>query len=210
MTATNGNPADAPRGPGDTPGDAKTGGPHSLGRRQSLAAEEFFYFFLRVRKNEIRRTVRQLEEQFPDDDLRQRARRLVDAKTALAALGGGLLYVPGLFPAAGQVLTFAGIVGAASMLTRMHLYLILEIAQVYGEDIDDLARVPEMLAVVAATGVGGTAPRLLARYNPDPLLSVGAGALSMAAMTRLIGLAATRFYGSRAHDVQPELAPAPA
>ncbi len=200
MTATADNAADQP----------KPRGAHSLGRRQSLAAEEFFYFFLRLRKNEIRRTVRQLEEQYPDDDLRRRARRLVDAKTSLAALGGGLLYVPGLFPAAGQFLKLAGVVGAASMLTRMHLYLILEIAQVYGEDIDDLARVPEMIAVVAATGMGGAAPQLIARYNLAPMVSVGAGALSMAAVTRLIGLAATRFYaGRRETEVGAVMGPSP-
>ncbi len=168
----------------------------SIGRRQSLAAEEFFYFFLRLRKNEVRRTVRLLEEQFPHDDLRRRARRLVDAKTGLAALGGGLLYVPGLFPAAGQFLKLAGVVGAGSMLTRMHLYLILEIACVYGEDIDDLARVPEMVAVVAATGVGGAAPQLLGGFQLAPWAMAGTGALSMATVTRLIGLTATRFYAA--------------
>jgi hypothetical protein len=182
---------------GNAPHPSEYGPTHSLGRRQSLAAEEFFYFFLRLRKNEIRRTVRLLEEQFPDEDLRTRARRLVDAKTGLAAVGGGLLYVPKLFPAAGVFLQLAGVVGAASMLTRMHLYLILEIACAYGEDIDDLARVPEMLAVVAATGMGGAAPQLLGGYQLAPWVSVGAGAVSMAAVTRLIGLAATRFYAGR-------------
>jgi len=186
------NAADA-----DAPQDNAYGAARSVGRRQSLAAEEFFYFFLRLRKNEIRRTVRQLEQQFPDEDLHRRARRLVDAKTGLVALGGGLLYVPSLFPAAGQVLKLAGVVGAASMLTRMHLYLVLEIAAVYGEDIDDLARVPELIAVVAATGMGGAAPQLLAGYQVAPWVSVGAGALSMATVTRLIGLAATRFYAKR-------------
>jgi hypothetical protein len=169
----------------------------SLGRRQSLAAEEFFYFFLRLRKSEIRRTVRMLEAEFPDDDLRRRARRLVDAKTGLAAAGGALLYVPVLFPGAGEILKVAGVVGAASMLTRMHLYLILEIACVYGHDIDDLARVPEMIAVVAATGMGGTAPQLLQPFDLAPWVTVGTGALSMATVTRLIGLAATRFYADQ-------------
>jgi hypothetical protein len=182
---------------GPEPAQPKQTAARSLGRRQSLAAEEFFYFFLRLRKNEVRRTVRMLEEQFPDDDLRQRARRLVDAKTGLAAVGGGLLYLPALFPAAGQFLKLAGVVGAGSMLTRMHLYLILEIACVYGEDIDDLARVPEMVAVVAATGMGGAAPQLLGGFQLAPWVMVGSGALSMATVTRLIGLGATRFYATR-------------
>lgn len=175
---------------------------HALGRPQQLSIDEFFYFFLRLRKNEVRRTVRVLEANFPDDDLRTRARRLVDAKTGLAALGGGLLHLPGLLPGAGQALQLVGVVGAGSMLTRMHLYLILEIALVYGEDIDDLARVPEMVAVVAATGLGAAAPSLLSVFNINPVYAVPVGAASMAAVTRLIGLGATRFYGSSASASQ--------
>jgi len=192
---------------GPDPAQPRPAAARSVGRRQSLAAEEFFYFFLRLRKNEVRRTVRLLEEQYPDDDLRQRARRLVDAKTGLAAVGGGLLYLPTMFPAAGQFLKLAGVVGAGSMLTRMHLYLILEIAFIYGEDIDDLARVPEMVAVVAATGMGGAAPQLLGGFQLAPWIMVGSGALSMATVTRLIGLAATRFYGARAEPEPIPVAP---
>jgi hypothetical protein len=48
---------------------------------------------------------------------------------------------------------FLGFVGGTAAITRMHLYLILEIALLYGMDIDDEARVPEMIAVVAATSL---------------------------------------------------------
>jgi hypothetical protein len=169
----------------------------SGGRPQTLAIEEFFYFFLRLRKNEVRRVVRVLRERYPDESPRRLARRLVDAKTGLAAIGGGLLYLPQMLPGLGQGLKLLGVVGAGSMLTRMHLYLILEIAAVYGEDIDDTARVMEMVAVVAATGIGAAAPTLVARFNLSPLYWVPAGALSMTLVTRLIGLAATRLYEAR-------------
>jgi hypothetical protein len=169
----------------------------SGGRPQTLAIEEFFYFFLRLRKNEVRRVVRVLRERYPDESPRRLARRLVDAKTGLAAIGGGLLYLPQMLPGLGQGLKLMGVVGAGSMLTRMHLYLILEIAAVYGEDIDDTARVMEMVAVVAATGIGAAAPTLVARFNLSPLYWVPAGALSMTLVTRLIGLAATRLYEAR-------------
>ncbi len=107
-----------------------------------------------------------------------------------------------MFPAVGQALKLAGMAGAGSMLTRMHLYLILEIACVYGEDIDDVARVPEMIAVVAATGLGAAAPSLLSRFATNPVYSVPAGALSMATMTKLIGAAAAQFY--RADVIGPQ------
>jgi hypothetical protein len=45
--------------------------------------------------------------------------------------------------------------------------------------------------------VGGAAPQLLAGYQLAPWLSVGAGALSMATVTRLIGFGASRFYAGR-------------
>lgn len=173
-------------------------GNHSLGRRQYLGVEEFFYFFLRLRKNEVRRTVRDLELRYPDDDLAARARRVTNAKLGLAIMGGSLLQLPGLFPAVGQALKLAGLVGAGSMLTRMHLYLILEIACIYGEDIDDVARVSEMMAVVAATGLGAAAPSLMDAFQINPIYSVPAGALSMATTTKLIGTAAVQFYSAEA------------
>jgi hypothetical protein len=183
--------------------NAATTGNHSLGRRQYLGVEEFFYFFLRLRKNEVRRTVRDLELRYPDDALAVRARRVTNAKLGLAIVGGSLLQLPGLFPTVGQALKLAGLVGAGSMLTRMHLYLILEIACIYGEDIDDVARVPEMIAVVAATGLGAAAPSLLDVVQINPIYSVPAGALSMATTTKLIGTAAVQFYGAEAAAGSP-------
>lgn len=178
----------------------------STGRHQYLAVEEFFYFFLRLRKTEIRRTVRDLELRFPDEEPARRARRLTNAKLGLAMLGGSLLQAPLLFPGLGQALKLAGVVGAGSMLTRMHLYLILEVACAYGEDIDDVARVPEMAAVVAATGLGAASPLLVSTYNLNPIYSIPAGALTMPTVTKLIGSAAARFYSAGARP--PEPAPA--
>jgi hypothetical protein len=186
--------------------DTRANATHSTGRQQYLAVEEFFYFFLRLRKNEVRRTVRELELRWPDDDLDTRARRATNAKLGLSLLGGTLLRAPLLFPGLGQALKLAGVVGAGSMLVRMHLYLIMEVACIYGEDIDDVARVPEMMAVIAATGLGAAAPSLLESFNLAPVYTVPANALSMAAVTKLIGVTAARFYGSGAVVPEPDLA----
>jgi hypothetical protein len=177
-------------------------------RAQSLAVEEFFYFFLRLRKNEVRRVARLVAERHPEDAPDRLARRLVDSKTGLSTLGGALLNAPLLIPGLGQALRLTGVVGAGSMLTRMHLYLILEIACVYGEDIDDTSRVPEMVAVVAATGLGAAAPSLLSAYGMQPMLMVPAGALSMTAVTRLIGASAGRLYAARAAAREADPLPA--
>jgi uncharacterized protein (DUF697 family) len=164
-------------------------------RLQSLASDEFFYFFLRLRKSEVRRTVQALKSRYPRESPGQLAKRLVEAKTQLAILGGTLLNLPLLVPAVGQAMKLLGLVGATSMLTRMHLYLILEIALVYGQDIDDEARVGEMLAVIAATALGSAAPPMLVQaLKLNPLYAIPAGALSASAVTQLIGHAAVAFY----------------
>jgi hypothetical protein len=61
---------------------------------QSLATDQFFYFCLRLRKGEIRRTVQVLQSCYPDETPAQLARRLIDAKATLALLGGTLLHLP--------------------------------------------------------------------------------------------------------------------
>ncbi|MEA3410019.1 MAG: hypothetical protein U9R74_00580 [Pseudomonadota bacterium] len=163
-------------------------------RSQSLSTEQFFYFFLRLRKGEVRRTVQLLRSRHPGETPEQLAARLVRAKSGLAALGGGLQNLPMMWPGLGQGLKVLGVVGATSVMTRMHLYLILEIALVFGRDIDDESRVGEMVAVVAATGLGSASPALLSVLRVNPVVAVAAGALAASLLTRLIGRAAIRYY----------------
>ena len=168
----------------------------SAQRRQSLTTDQFFYFFLRLRKGEVRRTVQVLQERFPTESPQQLSKRLIESKARLSLLGGTILQVPMLLPGIGQVLKLAGVVGGASMLTRMQLYLILEIALVFGKDIEDQARVAEMAAVVAATGVGVAAPLLVRALEWHPWYALPLGGLSATATTRMIGAAAIRYYGA--------------
>lgn len=161
---------------------------------QNVATEEFLYFFLRLRKGEIRRIVATLRERHPGETEHQLATRLIQSKERLSLFGGTLMNLSLLLPAAGPVMKMIGMVGASSMMTRMHLYLILEIALLYGKDIDDRARVPEIAAVVAATGLGLAAPLLVKVLGLHPLYALPAGALSATASTRLIGSTAIQFY----------------
>lgn len=169
-------------------------------RTQSLSTEQFFYFFLRLRKGEVRRTVETLRARYPEEAPEQLARRLIRAKIGLSALGGALLSLPMAWPALGQGLKILGVVGATSMMTRMHLYLILEIALAFGRDIDDKARVGEMAAVVAATGIGSASPLLLKDLGLNPVLAVTAGAVAEGSLTRLIGQAAIRHYAGQVSE----------
>jgi hypothetical protein len=167
------------------------------GKLQSLTTDQFFYFFLRLRKSEIRRTIQMLRGRYPDETPEQLARRLIEAKAQLTLLGGTLLSVPMLFPGVGQVLQLVGVVGSLSFLTRMHLYLILEIALVYGKDIDDEARVPEMASVVAASGLAAASPMLVPVLDWHPLAALPVGALAASGITRQIGETCIRHYGGK-------------
>ncbi|MGO9021553.1 MAG: hypothetical protein ACLQVJ_24720 [Syntrophobacteraceae bacterium] len=176
-----------------------------LANRQSILADQFFYFFLRLRKSRIRAVVEAVNNSYPEETSEQKARRLIEAQTPLSFLGGALIHLPMLVPGLGQAIQFLGFVGGTSAITRMHLYLILEIALLYGMDIDDEARVPEMLAVVAATGLAAGAPLLANVLDIAPLISLPAGGITAYAAARMIGEQAIRLYSGPAK----ELAPAP-
>ena len=80
-----------------------------------------------------------------------------------------------MIPVIGYAVKILGFVGGTSALVRMHLYLILEIALLYGKDIDDEARVPEMAAVVAGTGVAVGAPFVADALGFHPLVAMATG-----------------------------------
>jgi hypothetical protein len=171
--------------------------------RQSILADQFFYFFLRLRKDRIRKVVQAVNASHPRDTVEQKARRLIESQTPLSFLGGAFMHLPALIPGLGQAIQFLGFVGGASAVTRMHLYLILEIALLYGKDIDDEGRVPEMLAVVAATGLAAGAPLLASALDINPLISIPAAGITASAAAQMIGEQAIRYYGGPAEEIPP-------
>lgn len=171
--------------------------------RQDILAEQFFYFFLRLRKARIREVVQAVNERYPDEGLEQKARRLISAQTPLSFLGGSLMHLPRLVPGLGYAFEFLGVVGGTSVLSRMHLYLILEIALLFGKDIDDEARVPEMLSVVAATGLAAGVSLLSAALDIHALLPLPVGGITASAAARMIGEEAIRLYSTAAQEIAP-------
>ncbi len=176
--------------------------------RQSRLTDDFFYFFLRLRKDRIRKVVADINDRYPEEAVEQRARRLIEAQTQLSLLGGLILDLPTMIPYVGQLVKVLGFVGGTSALVRMHLYLILEIALLYGKDIDDEARVPEMAAVVAGTGVAVGAPFMADALGLHPLISMATGAVAALTASRLIGESAIRYY-SQPQEVAPQPAAEP-
>jgi hypothetical protein len=176
---------------------------------QGILTDNFFYFFLKLRKNRVQKVVAAINDRFPEETIEQRARRLIAAQTPLSFMGGALAELPMVIPGLGQALGLLGLFGGASVLIRMHLYLIMEIALLYGRDIDDEARVGEMVAVVLATGIAAGAPLLIRTMGANPLLALPAGGLTCAGAAQLIGESAIRFYSpGRLEAATPEPLPA--
>ena len=149
-----------------------------LPARQSRLTDDFFYFFMRLRKDRVRKVVADINQRYPEEALEQRARRLISAQAQLSLLGGLILDLPAMIPVVGYAVKLLGFVGGTSALVRMHLYLILEIALLYGKDIDDEARVPEMAAVVAGTGVAVGAPFVADALGFHPLVAMATGGVA--------------------------------
>ena len=162
--------------------------------QQNILADQFFYFFLRLRKSQIRKVVEAVNASHPEESAEQKAWRLIAVQTSLSFLGGTLMHLPMLIPGLGQTLQLLGIVGGASVLTRMHLYLILEIALLYGKDIDDPERVPEMVAVLAATGLVAGAPTIAAALELNPLFALPAAGVTASMVATAIGEGAIQYY----------------
>jgi hypothetical protein len=169
--------------------------------RQSILEDRFLYFFLRLRKDRIRKTVAAINSSYPEESAEQKARRLIEAQSPLSFLGGAIMHLPELIPGLGQAYELLGMVGGAAAITRMHLYLILEIGLIYGKDIDDKARVPEMMSVVAATGLVAGGSLLAGMFNP--FLSIPISGIAATAAARMIGEQAIRLYSSPAEELVP-------
>jgi hypothetical protein len=163
--------------------------------QQSLLVDNFMYFFLRIRKPRIRAVVDRMRALHPDESNEQIANRLIESQASLSFLAGALFDAPALIPGVGKFMKFLGVVGGAAALVRMHLYLVLEIAHLYGKDIDDPERVPEMVAVMMATAASAAAPPLLLRVlNLHPVVTIPLAGLSTSALARLIGNIAIQHY----------------
>ena len=178
----------------------------SANDRWSLTTEEFFYFFLGLRKAAIREEVRMLQETFPDDSPQKLARRLVADQMPLSLLGSALLQVPLVIPALGPALMVLGVATGASVMIRMNMTLVLQIALVHGRDIDSRARLKEVGAIVAASGLASGTSLLTQLLNLVPSYRAILGGASVLTVHQMIAEAAVRYYGrdSRADSSLPQ------
>ena len=163
-------------------------------QKWGLATEKYFYFFIGLRKGEIRKQVSMMQSRYPDDSPAQLARRFVSSQAPLSLLSGALFHAPMFVPTVGPVIKLLGIGVGSSLLVRLNMTLVLQIALLFGHDIDDRARLKELAAIIAATGLAAYTSQLpqLASMRPTEKGVIGGAAVMTA--SQLIGEAAIRFY----------------
>jgi hypothetical protein len=167
-----------------------------------LSTEKFFYFFMGLRKGEIRKQVQMMQARYPDEGPGQLARRFVAAQTPLSFLGGALTHLPMLVPALGPPLKLFGIAMGSSVMIRLNMTLLLQIAMLYGHDIDDRARLKEMAVIVAASGLASGTSLLPYVFNLEPRARAALGGASVMTISQLLGMAAIRYYSGNATTVK--------
>ncbi|WP_437952781.1 hypothetical protein WME98_20230 [Sorangium sp. So ce296] len=177
--------------------------------QQSLFTDDFFYFVLRLRKSRIHSVADRVRRMYSDESPEQQARHLIRSTAAIAFAAGGIVHTPAIIPGFGIMYEGLGFVAGTSILTRMHLYLVLEIALLFGKDIDESDRVKELAAVVAACAGGAAAPVAVLATTMNPVFVVATGALAATAVTQVIGESAIRRY-KRSTAPKAAAVPAPA
>jgi hypothetical protein len=172
--------------------------------QQGHATDKFFYFFMGLRKGEIRRRVKKLKDEFPNENPEQLARELIAAQVPLSLLGGALIHAPMYIPGIGPAVKMFGVAGGATVIIRMHLTLILEIAMLFGHDIDEKRRLKEMAAVVATSGLVSGSTLISEYFALKPYIAVLAGGMSITLLSQMLGEAAIRYYGRKSAVVSQE------
>lgn len=168
--------------------------------KQSLYMEEFLFFFMGLRKCHCRHMIGRLKRKYPSASARELARRMTNAQAALSFTAGVLARLQSGLSAGNSTLRLVGIAGRTIIISRMHVSLILKIALIFGKDIDDKARVPEILAVIAATvpaliitGSGNNSKSKAVAEETD-IVSYATSGAAGAATAYLIGKAAVKYY----------------
>ena len=177
----------------------------------SVTMEKFLYHFLGLRKGEIRRRVKLMKERHPGESPEHLARRMVAGHMPLSLLGAAIMHVPMFVPGIGPVLKGLGVAGGATTLMRLHTALIMEIAVLFGRDLDERARLKEIWTVMTLAGLASASPLLIQRFGMRPLVGISAGMSSVSAVSEIIGEVAIQYYKrtSRGHSVEANPAPAP-
>ena len=163
-----------------------------------LATEKFFYYCMGLRKADIRTQVAIMRSRYPDDTPERLARRFIAAQTPLSMVSSALIHIPAVIPVAGPAFRFLGAASGTTLMMVLNMTLVMQIALIFGRDLDDNARIKELFAVIAATGLASGSTTLVPQLSTlRPTLKAIAGGATIMTTSRLIGEIALKFYSRK-------------
>jgi len=161
----------------------------------SLATEKFFYYFMGLRKRDLKKQVAMMQSRYPDDSSERLARRFISAQIPLSLVGSSLIHIPTVFPALGPAFRFMGLASGTAVMMVLNMTLSMQIAIIYGHDIDDRARLKELLAIIATTGLASSSTALVPRLaSLEPAYKALTGSAAIITTSQLIGELAIKYF----------------
>ena len=139
-----------------------------------------------------------MRSRHPDDTPERLARRFIAAQAPLSMVSSALIHIPSVIPVAGPAFRFLGVASGTTLMMVLNMTLAMQIALIFGRDLDDKARLKELFLVVAATGLASGSTTLVPQLsNLRPRLKAIAGGATIMTTSRLIGEIALQYYGRK-------------
>jgi len=164
----------------------------------SLATEKFLYYCMGLRKGDMRGQVAMMRSRYPDDTPERLARRFIAAQIPLSMVGSALVHLPTAIPLAGPAFRFLGLASGTTLMMVLNMTLVMQIALIYGYDLDDNARLKELLAVIAATGLASGSTALIPQLSHlAPRFRALAGGAVITTTSQLVGETAVKYFSRK-------------
>jgi len=169
----------------------------------NLATEKFFYYCMGLRKGDMGRQVAMMKARYPDDSPERLARRFIAAQVPLSLVGSALIHAPTLLPMVGPAFRFLGLATGTTFMMILNMTLVMQIALLYGYELDDRARLRELLAAITATALTSSSTSLipqLARLKPG--MKAIAGGTAIMTTSQLIGEIAIKSFSAKQRSAE--------
>jgi len=167
-------------------------------KKFSLATEKFFYYCMGLRKGVISQEVAIMQAQYPNDTPERLARRFIAAQIPLSMVSSALVHIPAVIPVAGPAFRFLGLASGTTLMMVLNMTLAMQIALIFGYDLDDRARIKELLAVITATGLASGSTSVVPQLSSlRPGLRAVAGSATIMTASQLIGEIALKYFSRK-------------
>ena len=127
-------------------------------QKLDLATDKFFYYCMGLRRGDMYIQVEMMRARYPNDTPERLARRFIAAQTPLSMVCSALIHLPSAIPVAVPAFRILGLASGTTLMMILNMTLVMQIALIFGYDLDDRARIKELSAVIATTAAATGLP----------------------------------------------------